>query len=86
MTGVLKIRTTKEFGESTVSKILDLVEKFQFQEIQIWRELYFQIRKIHPAVCYSASLPFAVIPPLCRMLFMHFPRSGATGSVPLPSW
>ena len=42
MTGVLRIKTTKEFGESTVSKILELVENSRFPEIQI-RELYFKI-------------------------------------------
>ena len=51
MSGVLKIQTTKEFGESTVSKILDLVENASSQQIKI-RELYLQIRKI----LYSCSL------------------------------
>ena len=51
MTGVLKIRTTKEFGESTVSKILELVENSSSSKVQI-RKLYFQICTI----LYTGSL------------------------------
>lgn len=48
MTGVLKVRTTKEFGESTVSKILDLVENARLQKIKI-RKFHFEVRQnIHP--------------------------------------
>ena len=50
MTGVLKIRTTKEFGESTVSKILDLVENSSSKKVKI-RELYFQICQILYSCC-----------------------------------
>ena len=54
MSGVLKIQTTKEFGESTVSKILDLVENASSQKSKS-RELYLQIAKYYtPAVCYGA--------------------------------
>ena len=54
MTGVLKIRTTKEFGESTVSRILDLVGKCQLQKITV-RRFHFQFARVYtPAVCYGA--------------------------------
>lgn len=69
MTGVLKIQTSKEFGESTVSKILDLVENSSSKKS---RSENFISRFAHyytPAVCYSA-LALAILPPLVRMLFM----------------
>ena len=69
MTGVLKIRTTKEFGESTVSKILDLVENSSSKKSRSENFISKFARYYTPAVCYSA-LVLAVIPPLCRMLFM----------------
>ena len=69
MTGVLKIRTTKEFGESTVSKILDLVETSSSKKSRSENFISKFARYYTPAVCYSA-LVLAVIPPLCRMLFM----------------
>ena len=69
MTGVLKIRTTKEFGESTVSKILDLVENSSSKKSRSENFISKFARYYTPAVCYSA-LALAVIPPLCRMLFM----------------
>ena len=69
MTGVLKIRTTKEFGESTVSKILDLVENSSSKKSRSENFISKFARYYTPAVCYSA-LVLAVVPPLCRMLFM----------------
>ena len=69
LTGLLKIRTTKEFGESTVSKILDLVENSSMKKSKSENFITKFARYYTPAVCYSA-LALAVIPPLCRMLFM----------------
>ena len=67
MTGVLKIQTTKEFGESTVSKILDLVENASSRKSKS-EDFISKFAKIYtPAVCYSA-LALAVLPPLVRML------------------
>lgn len=69
MSGVLKIRTTKEFGESTVSKILDLVENASSKKSRS-EQFISRFAKIYtPAVCYSA-LALAVLPPLIRMLFL----------------
>ncbi len=69
MTGVLKIQTTKEFGESTVSKILDLVENASSRKSKS-EDFISKFAKIYtPAVCYSA-LALAILPPLVRMLFM----------------
>ena len=72
ISGLLKIRTTKEFGESTVSKILDLVENASSKKS---RSENFISRFAHyytPAVCYGA-LALAILPPLVRMLFMGLP-------------
>ena len=69
ISGVLKIQTTKEFGESTVSKILDLVENSSSKKS---RSENFISRFAHyytPAVCYGA-LALAILPPIVRMLFM----------------
>ncbi len=69
MTGVLKIRTTKEFGESTVSKILDLVENASSRKSKS-EDFISRFAKIYtPAVCYAA-LVLAVLPPLVRMFAM----------------
>ena len=69
MTGVLKIQTTKEFGESTVSKILDLVENASSRKSKP-EDFISKFAKVYtPAVCYSA-LALALLPPLVRMLFM----------------
>lgn len=69
MTGVLKIRTTKEFGESTVSKILDLVENASSRKSKS-EDFISKFAKVYtPAVCYSA-LALAILPPIIRMLFM----------------
>ena len=72
MTGVLKIQTTKEFGESTVSKILDLVENASSRKSKS-EDFISKFAKIYtPAVCYSA-LALAFLPPVVRMLFMGLP-------------
>ena len=66
MTGLLKIRTTKEFGESTVSKILDLVENASSRKSKS-EDFISRFAKIYtPAVCYAA-LALAILPPLIRM-------------------
>ena len=69
MTGVLKIRTTKEFGESTVSKILELVEDSASHKSRSEDFITRFARVYTPAVCYAA-LALAVLPPLVRLLFM----------------
>ena len=63
MTGVLKIQTTKEFGESTVSKILDLVENASSRKSKSENFISKFARVYTPAVCYSA-LALAILPPL----------------------
>lgn len=69
MTGVLKIRTTKEFGESTVSKILDLVENASSRKSKS-EEFITKFARIYtPAVVYSA-IALAILPPLVRMAGM----------------
>lgn len=69
MTGVLKIKTTKEFGESTVSKILDLVENASSRKSKS-EDFISKFAKIYtPAVCYAA-LALAILPPVVRMSFM----------------
>lgn len=67
MMGVLKIRTTKEFGESTVSKILDLVENASSRKSKSEDFISKFARFYTPGVCYSA-LALAVLPPVVRML------------------
>jgi Cd2+/Zn2+-exporting ATPase len=69
MTGVLKIQTTREFGESTVSKILELVENASSRKSKSEAFISKFARIYTPAVCYSA-LALAVLPPLVRMLFL----------------
>lgn len=69
MSGVLKIQTTKEFGESTVSKILDLVENASSQKSRSENFISKFAKYYTPAVCYGA-VALAVLPPLVRMLFM----------------
>ncbi len=69
MTGVLKIQTTKEFGESTVSKILDLVENASSRKSKSEDFISKFARIYTPAVCYAA-LALAFLPPVVRMLFM----------------
>lgn len=69
LSGVLKIRTTKEFGDSTVSKILDMVENASSRKSRSEDFISKFARVYTPAVCYSA-LVLAIIPPLFRMFFM----------------
>ncbi len=69
MSGVLKIQTNKEFGESTVSKILDLVENASSQKSRSENFISKFAKYYTPAVCYGA-VALAVLPPLVRMLFM----------------
>lgn len=69
MTGVLKIRTTREFGESTVSKILDLVENSSSKKSRSENFISKFAKYYTPAVCYSA-VALAVLPPLVRLLLM----------------
>lgn len=69
MTGLLKIRTTKEFGESTVSMILELVENASSRKSRS-ENFISKFAKIYtPAVCYGA-LALAILPPIVRMAFM----------------
>lgn len=69
MTGVLKIRTTKEFGESTVSKILELVENSSSRKSKSEDFISKFARVYTPAVCYGA-LALALLPPLAQILFL----------------
>lgn len=69
MTGVLKIQTNKEFGESTVSKILDLVENASSRKSKSEDFISRFARIYTPAVCYAA-LALAILPPLVQMLGM----------------
>ena len=67
MTGVLRIRTTKEFGESTVSKILELVEDSSSHKSKSEAFISKFARVYTPAVCYGA-LALAILPPVVRLL------------------
>ena len=69
LNGVLKIRTTKEFGESTVSKILELVENSSSRKSKSENFISKFAKVYTPAVCYSA-LALAILPPLGQMLFL----------------
>ncbi len=69
MTGVLKVRTTKEFGESTVSKILELVENSSSRKSRSENFISRFAKVYTPFVCYSAVV-LAVIPPVVRLLFV----------------
>ena len=69
MTGVLKIRTIKEFGESTVSKILELVENSTSRKSRSEDFISKFAKYYTPVVCYGA-LALAILPPLVRMLAM----------------
>lgn len=69
LTGVLKIRTTKEFGESTVSKVLELVEESTSRKSRSENFISKFAKYYTPAVCYGA-LALAVLPPLVRMFVM----------------
>ncbi len=72
MTGVLKIRTTKEFGESTVSRILDLVENASSRKSKSENFISKFAKVYTPLVCYSA-LALAFLPPLVRMSMLGLP-------------
>ena len=72
LSGLLKIQTTKEFGESTVSKILDLVENASSKKSRSENFISKFAHYYTPAVCYGA-LALAIIPPLVRMIFMGLP-------------
>ncbi len=69
MTGVLKIETTREFGESTVSKILDLVENSSSKKSRSENFISKFAKVYTPAVCFAAAA-LAILPPLTRLLFM----------------
>ncbi|MCD7745832.1 MAG: cadmium-translocating P-type ATPase [Lachnospiraceae bacterium] len=69
MTGLIRVRTTKEFGESTVSKILELVENSSSRKSKSENFISKFARYYTPAVCYGA-LALAILPPLVRMGFM----------------
>ena len=77
MTGVLRIRTTKEFGESTVSKILDLVENASSRKSRSEAFISKFARIYTPAVCYAA-LALAFLPPIVRLAFMGLPGDWGT--------
>ena len=77
MSGVLRIRTTKEFGESTVSKILDLVENASSRKSRSEAFISRFARVYTPAVCISA-LALAVVPPLVRILGLGLPGGWET--------
>ena len=72
MTGVLRIRTTKEFGESTVSKILDLVENASSRKSRSENFISRFARVYTPAVCYGA-LALALVPPLLNLFVFGMP-------------
>ena len=75
MTGLLKVKTTKEFGESTVSKILDLVENSSMKKARAENFITRFARVYTPAVCYSA-LALAVLPPIVLLLLGQPARFG----------
>ena len=77
MTGVLKIQTTREFGESTVSKILDLVENASSRKSKSEAFISKFARVYTPAVCGSAVV-LAILPPLVRMFGLGLPADWAT--------
>ena len=72
MTGVLKIRTTKEFDESTVSKILELIEESSSRKSRSENFISKFARYYTPAVCYGA-LALAVLPPIVNLVILHNP-------------
>ena len=75
MTGLLKVRTTKEFGESTVSKILDLVENSSMKKARTENFITRFARVYTPAVCYGA-LALAFVPPVVLLLMGQPARFG----------
>ena len=75
MTGLLKVRTTKEFGESTVSKILDLVENSSMKKARTENFITRFARVYTPVVCYGA-LALAFVPPIVLLLMGQPARFG----------
>ncbi len=76
MTGLLKIQTTKEFGESTVSKILELVENSSMKKARTENFITKFAHYYTPAVCYSA-VALAVLPPLVNIILLNNPANWA---------
>ena len=74
MTGLLKIQTTKEFGESTVSRILELVENSAMKKARTENFITKFAHYYTPAVCYSA-VALAILPPLVNLLFLGNPAN-----------
>ena len=71
LTGVIRIQTTKDFGESTVSKILDLVENASSRKSKS-EDFISKFARIYTPVCmYCGSLILAIVPPLARMLVLN---------------
>ena len=75
MSGMIKVKTTKEFGDSTVSKILDLVENSAMKKSRSENFITKFARYYTPAVCYSA-LALAILPPVVRLLMGISPMWG----------
>lgn len=75
MTGMIKVKTTKEFGDSTVSKILDLVENSAMKKSRSENFITKFAKYYTPAVCYSA-LVLAILPPIVRLLMGSSPMWG----------
>lgn len=75
MSGMIKVKTTKEFGDSTVSKILDLVENSAMKKSRSENFITKFARYYTPAVCYSA-LALAILPPMVRLLMGMSPMWG----------
>ena len=75
LTGLLKIQTTKEFGESTVSKILDLVENASSKKSRSENFISRFAKVYTPAVCYGA-LALAILPPIVRLILGISPEWG----------
>ena len=75
MSGMIKVKTTKEFGDSTVSKILDLVENSAMKKSRSENFITKFAKYYTPAVCYSA-LALAILPPIVRLLMGMSPMWG----------
>lgn len=75
MTGMIKVKTTKEFGDSTVSKILDLVDNSAMKKSRSENFITKFAKYYTPAVCYSA-LALAILPPIVRLLMGSSPMWG----------
>ena len=73
MTGAIKLKTTKEFGDSTVSKILDLVENSSMKKSRSENFITKFARYYTPAVCYGA-LALAILPPIVRLIMGMSPE------------